>query len=229
MNVKHLRQQASRPQLISVPASQVEPGEPAKRGRPIGDREAKSGELIEAARYVIAREGYAGASLRKVAARAGCSTGAVTYYFANKEAMVATVAEALFDEFDGWLVDQASPIDIRAIFDRMILWTASGKGDAWLVAFQLLVRAASDPPLAVVIQKRYAQFRRKLARLLENGQAQGVIRTDIPADLLADQVCAMGDGWAMMFPVEPQRFGHGRIHDLVNAAMTMLTPQPARR
>jgi TetR/AcrR family transcriptional regulator, transcriptional repressor of aconitase len=49
------------------------------------DREAKSSELIEAARYVIARDGYAGASLLKVAARAGYSTGAVTYYFANKE------------------------------------------------------------------------------------------------------------------------------------------------
>ena len=223
--MKHLRRQASRPQVLSASALQAEPGERAKRGRPIGDREAKSGELIEAARYVIARDGYAGASLRNVAARAGCSTGAVTYYFANKEAMVATVAEALFDEFDGWLRDQVSPIDIRGIFDRMILWTASRRGDAWLVAFQLLVRAASDPPLAAVIQKRYAQFRRKLTTLVESGQAQGVIRGDIPADLLADQVCAMGDGWAMMFPVEPERFGRGRIHELVNAAITMLTPR----
>jgi len=223
--VKQVPRQAFRPHLISAPALRAEPGERAKRGRPIGDREARSGELIEAARHVIAREGYAGASLRKVAARAGCSTGAVTYYFANKEEMVAKVAHALFDEFDGWLSDQPSTIDIRAIFDRMILWTASRKGDAWLVAFQLLVRAASDSSLAAIIQKRNAQFRRKLTSLLESGQAQGVIRADIPADLLADQVCAMGDGWTMMFPVEPERFGRGRIHDLVNAAIAMLTPQ----
>ena len=77
-----------------------------------------------------------------------------------------------------------------------------------------------------MFQKRYAQFRRKLAKLLESGQAQGAIRADIAADLLADQVSAMGDGWAMMFPVEPERFGRGRIHDLVNAAIVMLTPQP---
>jgi len=181
--------------------------------------------LIEAARYVIAHEGYTGASLRKVAARAGCSTGAVTYYFANKEAMVMKVAEALFDEFDEWLSDQISTIDLRAIFDGMIRWTNSRRGDAWLVALQLLVRAASDPPLAAVIQKRYAQFRRKLTRLLKDGQAQGVIRGDIPADILADQVSALGDGWAMMFPVEPERFGRGRINDLVNAAIAMLTPR----
>src|SRR5215469_10188703 len=226
MNLKHLRQQASRPQVISAPALQVKPGPPAKRGRPIGDREAKSGELIEAARYVIANEGYAGASLRKVAARAGCTTGAVTYYFANKEEMVSTVAEALWDEFDQWLDDQPSPIDVRAIFDRMIAWTTSKGGDAWRVAFQLLVAAASDRPLAALIQKRYAQFRRRLTALLESGQAQGVIRADIAAHLLADQISAIGDGWAMMFPVEPDRFSRGRIHDLVSAAIVMLTPPP---
>ena len=202
----------------------AKPAAVAKRGRPVGDHQAKSGELIEAARFVIAREGYAGASLRKVAARAGYSTGAVTYYFANKEEMVATVAEALFDEFDRWLDDQPSPIDIRTIFDRMIFWTTSKGGDAWLVALQLLVRAASDRPLAAVIQKRYARFRRRLTTLLESGQAQGVIRDDIPADLLADQISAMGDGWMVMFPVEPERFGRGRIHDLVNAAIAMLAP-----
>jgi hypothetical protein len=30
----------------------------------------------------------------------------------------------------------------------------------------------------------------------------------------------------MMFPVEPERFSRGRIHDLVSAAIVMLTPSP---
>src|SRR5215470_20047519 len=111
-----------------------------KRGRPVGDRQARNGELLAAARHVIAREGYGGASLRKVAKRAGFTTGAVTYYFANKEAMVAAVAEALFDEFDGWL-KSALVIDIPAIFEHFIHWTKSGRGDAWLVSLQLLVQA----------------------------------------------------------------------------------------
>src|SRR5579863_9590888 len=74
-----------------------------RRGRPVGDRQAKSAELIAAARAVIAREGYGGASLRKVAEQAGTSTGAVSYYFENKEAMVVAVAHSVFDEFDAWL------------------------------------------------------------------------------------------------------------------------------
>lgn len=55
------------------------------RGRPIGDREAKREALLRAASSVIAEEGYASASLRKVAKSAGYTTGAVTYYFANKK------------------------------------------------------------------------------------------------------------------------------------------------
>jgi AcrR family transcriptional regulator len=224
--VKRMRQQAfctsGAAPLVRAKQSIV-----PKRGRPVGDHQAKSSELLEAARRVIARDGYAGASLRKVAQHAGCSTGAVTYYFANKDAMVASVVEALFDEFDGWLNDSPSVIDVRTIFDHLIFWTKSREGDAWLVAFQLLVHAGTDPALAAVIQRRYAQFRRRLASLLEKGQAQGVIRRDFPADLLADQISALGDGWAMMFPVEPARFGRGRIHDLVNLAIAMLAPQPS--
>jgi AcrR family transcriptional regulator len=214
MFVKRTRQQALRTSG-AAPLVRAKQSIVLKRGRPVGDHQAKSSELLEAARHVIARDGYAGAS-----------TGAVTYYFANKDAMVASVVEGLFDEFDGWLDDSTSVIDIRAIFDHLIFWTRSREGDAWLVAFQLLVHAGTDPALAAVIQRRYAQFRRRLASLLEKGQAQGVIRRDFPADLLADQISALGDGWAMMFPVEPARFGRGRIHDLVNLAIAMLAPQP---
>ena len=69
------------------------------RGRPVGDREAKRTELLDAALAVIAEEGIAAASLRRVAERAGCSTGAVTYYFANREEMMAAVIESQFDVF----------------------------------------------------------------------------------------------------------------------------------
>src|SRR5690606_29762340 len=73
-------------------AAGAEPRRP--RGRPAGDRTAKRAELLKAAASVIAQEGYTGASLRKVAQRAGCTTGAVTYYFANKRELVVALAES---------------------------------------------------------------------------------------------------------------------------------------
>jgi hypothetical protein len=51
-----------------------------------------------------------------------------------------------------------------------------------------------------------------LTTLIERGQSDGVVLSDIPADILADQVSAMGDGWTIMVPVEPNRFSRGRIN-----------------
>lgn len=195
-----------------------------RRGRPVGDREARSGELIAAARAVIARDGYAAASLRNVAQQAGASTGAVTYYFENKEAMVLAVAQALFDEFDARLEAQGDACDPQSLCNNMLEWTTGGSSEAWLACLQLLVGARSDTALAGVMASRNAQFLAKLATLLERGQAEGVIRRDFPADVLADQFSAMADGWALAYPLEPERFGHGRIQQMVDVAAAMLAP-----
>ena len=61
--------------------------------------------------------------------------------------------------------------------------------------------------------------------MLEKGQAQGTVRKDFSADLRADQISAMGDGWGLMIPVEPARFSRGRINELVNMAIRMLAPR----
>ncbi len=195
-----------------------------KRGRPVGDREAKIGDLLAAAREVIAAEGYAGASLRKVAERAGCSTGPVTYYFASKDAMIAAVAEGLFDEFDAWFAEGEAGAGIRGMLEKVFAWTASETHGAWAVAFQLLIPAANNPALARIVQRRYARLREALARLIETGQAQGVVRRDLPAEILSDQINAMSDGWMMMLPLEPQRFAPERLRELVSAVMVLIGP-----
>ena len=126
-----------------------------RRGRPVGDREARSGELIAAARSVIAREGYAGASLRKVAEAAGATTGALSYYFENKQAMVLAVAASLFDEFDAWLEAQGDACDPQSLCNNMLTWTTRGAGEAWLICLQLLVGARSErPPPTSTIRPR---------------------------------------------------------------------------
>lgn len=197
---------------------------PRKRGRPVGDREAKSGELIAAARAVIAREGYGGATIRKVAEEAGATTGAVSYYFENKEAMVIAVADVLFDEFDAWLAAREGGVDPQALCDDLLSWTTSGAGEPWLVGLQLVVGARGDAALARVIEARNGRFMSNLAALLERGQAQGVIRRDFPADVLADQLGALADGWALMFPLEPSRFAPDRIRHMAEVAAAMLAP-----
>ncbi len=97
--------------------------------------------------------------------------------------------------------------------------------------FQLLAHARHDPAFAALIERRYARYRQVNTEILARGQEQGVIRDDIPADLLSDQLSAMGDGWMMMYPFEPERFTPERLRSLVDAAVTLISPvsSPAGR
>jgi AcrR family transcriptional regulator len=200
-----------------------EADQPAKRGRPSGDHQAKRAELLDAAASVVAEEGYAHASLRKVAHRAGGTTGTVTYYFANKEELITALVESRFDEYDAMLDASRDAADIRAVFES---WVAriSDDSESWLVMFQLLAHARHEPALAAVIERRYARFRDLYASILAAGQRRGTIRDDIPADLLADQLSAIGDGWMMMYPIEPDRFTPTRLKTLIDTAIALITP-----
>ncbi|MGW4336421.1 TetR/AcrR family transcriptional regulator [Rhodococcus koreensis] len=200
----------------------------SRRGRPPGDPEVKRAELLKAATSVIAREGFANASLRKVAQRAGYTTGAVTYYFANKEELILALVESRFDRYDAMLEDIQAETDIKALLERWLHMT-TGDPEFLTVMSELLAHGRHEPALASVWRRRYARFRQVYTSILEAGQARGTVRKDIPADLLADQLSAMGDGWALLFPLEPERFTPSRIKDLVDAAIALIAPASGTR
>ncbi|MNY40293.1 hypothetical protein D3C86_1750270 [compost metagenome] len=77
-----------------------------------------------------------------------------------------------------------------------------------------------------MIVRRYAQFRRIQTSILKEGQERGSVRRDIPAELLADQLSAMGDGWMLMYPVESRRFTPKRIRALIDAVGVLIAPAP---
>ena len=61
------------------------------------DPAQKRAELVDASWDVIAAEGLKGATLRRVAAEAGCTTGALTHYFPDRRSLlVAALRSAHF-------------------------------------------------------------------------------------------------------------------------------------
>lgn len=209
-------------QIGTHPAISVETNTAIKRGRPLGNRDAKRKELLRAAVAILAESGYAGASLRKVAQRAGFTTGAVTYYYVNKEAMVAAVVEHLWDEYDALLEMGTSLDDMKR---RLSTWIAmNADSDLVEAQFQLLAQAKHEPMLAEIYQRRYAQYRERLTEFIQGQQQSGQVRDDIPANFLADYVSAMADGWSMMLHVEPMRFEPRRLELLFDGLIKLLEP-----
>ncbi|WP_321845073.1 TetR/AcrR family transcriptional regulator [Paraburkholderia bannensis] len=200
----------------------------ARRGRPVGDHKIKRDSLLAATAAVIAREGYAGTSLRKIGVEAGCTTGALSYYFEDKDEIVKALVESSFDFFDTILEPSETPLDVRTTLERWMNWQTAKDLDPRVVQFQLLGQAKYEPVVAAVIQRRYTRYRLKLTALVANDQKRGLIRSDVPADLLADQICALADGWSVMLPVEPERFKPRRLKALMNAFFTLLNPPEAQ-
>jgi len=193
------------------------------RGRPPGDQEARRSIILAAGLAVLAEVGYASASLRTVAQRAGCTTGAVTYYFASKEQLLVALAEHLFDEFDALLGPAWQTLDVRQAF-MLLFDRVRADSNLWLAQFQLLACARIEPACAAVFSRRYAAYREGLSNLIRHQQKAGVVRSDIDAELLADQLSAMGDGWMMLLPAEPDRFCEKRVDRLLDAVFTLLKP-----
>nr|WP_275679111.1 TetR/AcrR family transcriptional regulator [Pseudomonas entomophila] len=179
---------------------------------------------MEAAITVIARDGYAGASMRNVAKHAGCTTGAVTYYFANKEEMITEVAQNLFDQVDSLLASNQQDMDIASLLRQWMEWVNVGESTLWLSWLQLLTHARHEPAFANVIKQRYAKFRQVFTVVIGAEQRQGKLRDDIPADVLADQISTICDGWLMMMPIEPERFSAERGNALLDALITLIAP-----
>lgn len=196
---------------------------PRARGRPVGDREGKRLELLKAGIQVIAEFGLGGASLRKVAKQAGHTTGAVAYYFENREQLFEAIVEYMFERFDEILESGEDLDDYRRRFKYWLDMNADSY--LWIAGFQLLTRARHDAELAAVYRESYARYRRVTARRIEAQQKSGMIRDDIPAELLADHIAALADGWAMMMPIEADRFRPERADRLLDALLLQMAPQ----
>lgn len=182
----------------------------------------KRAELLDAASKVIAEEGFAAASLRRVAHRAGYTTGAVTYYFKNKEDLTLALAESRFERYFD-LLDSATQSDLHAPL-RSLIAAATEEQAFPLVMSQLLANAQQGTPLGKLISGRYAKFRKRLTTSLADGQRNGLVRDDIPADILAEHLAAIADGIAVLVPIDPQRIDRARAEEIFNGMVKLVSP-----
>ena len=69
------------------------------------DRVAERARLLDACFELIAREGYAAASMRRLAKAAGVTTGALYHYFADKQEILAAMFGLLLERDAGRFED----------------------------------------------------------------------------------------------------------------------------
>ncbi|MFD0775596.1 TetR/AcrR family transcriptional regulator [Streptomonospora algeriensis] len=102
--------------------SESSPGSQKKRSF---IEEARRAQIVSAAITTIAETGYPGASLSRIAQRAGISKGVISYHFAGKDELMEQVVERVYTEIAEFVLPRvAEAPDERAALRSLILAVA---------------------------------------------------------------------------------------------------------
>ncbi len=133
------------------------------------DVEEKRAEFVRASWDVIAAEGFEAATMRRVASEAGCTTGSLTHYFADRRSLlIEALRSAHFQagERMGKVAEEGSPFERLHAVLLESLPLDSVRMREWKVWLAFWGASINDPAIASEDAKRYAEWRALLENLL---------------------------------------------------------------
>lgn len=163
----------------------------------------KRDRILQAAAQEFAAHGFDGASLNQILERAEISKGAAYYYFDDKADLFATVVQHYWDETVGQVHFSLAELTaanfwprLRALYGQQF----QQQGDKpWMLG---VVKAAGKMPPELLtsdpLGKMIGQLMGWLLLTLARGRELGVVRDDLPEDLLLALVAGLdnaADQW----------------------------------
>jgi AcrR family transcriptional regulator len=196
----------------------------------IVDHEARRAELTEAVWRLSSREGLEALTMRRVAAEAGWSTGAVVHYFRDKEELVLFAFQTVADRAGRRIALAAEhttdPVElIRATLAEMLPLDADRRAEV-RVWFAFLGLALTRPTLARAQRDAYRACRGFLHDALSQARAEGRLEPDLDCELEAAALVAFVDGLAVQAAFEPKQLGPKRLMEIVDARLARLQTGP---
>ena len=160
------------------------PAPPGRRRGRRGGGEDTRAALLAAARVVFAEQGYQGATVRAIAARAGVDAAMVNHWFGGKQGLFTAIVELPFDPME--LLDQILAGDRETLAERLIrtfvpLWDAHEGG------FTAVLLSIANQDLAAQMGEFFVTT--VFGRLAES---IGVDQPEVRAGLCASQVLGLG-------------------------------------
>ncbi len=190
------------------------------------DHEQRRAELAAAVWRLVSTEGLDALTVRRVAAEAGWSTGALVHYFADKESLVLfafrTVADRVGSRVDRLAQESSDPLVLaRALLMEGLPLDADRRAEV-RVWFAFLGLALTRPSLAKAQRVGYRAWRSRVEQLLRQAQVDGRIDPEVDCGLEAAELVALVDGLAVQATFEPRTFTSERLVALVDARLERL-------
>jgi AcrR family transcriptional regulator len=138
---------------------------------------ARRRTIIDGARRCFARDGYEGATVRRLESEIGLSRGAIFHHFGDKESLFFAVAEDDAAEMAAVVAEHGLVQLMRDLRNRDAGWLG--------VQLELSRRLRTD----VDFRKRWAARSETISRAarerLHRGAEKGTLRTDVPVETRA--------------------------------------------
>jgi AcrR family transcriptional regulator len=222
--------------FISAKSAEVH----AKRER---RKEARPGELLDAALDLFVEKGFAATRAEEVAARAGVSKGTLFLYFPSKEELLkAVVQENISGRFKEWNAEfeafEGSSADMVR-YCMLVWWKRVGATKASGITKLMISEARNFPEIAAfyqreVIQPGHALFRRILERGVQRGEFRALDLDYAVYAIVGTMVFlimtrhALGACVAGNQPLDPERYIASQVDIILHgmAVRTGDTPRP---
>ncbi len=200
-------------------------------GSPDRPEDPLGAAILEAVATVLAREGFEGVTIRRVATEAGCSAGAVQKRFATRSHLLRSALEVVVDS--AWrriaATEASGPADVTPWVERHYLAALETlpldpeRRREGLVWTSYLLRAAIDDTLSDLPRELDGATRQGVASELADAQASGALRSEVDPRLLADALLALIDGMAIRMLYTPES-EYEALLDALAAGIEALLP-----
>ncbi len=134
------------------------------------DPTQKRAEFVAASWDVIAAEGLRGATRRRVAAEAGCTTGALTHYFSDRRSLLIDALRAAHYQAGTRMIEaaRATSSDLERLKGVLLeaLPLDEPRLREWRVWLAFWAESMNDAELAEENARRYAEWRELLQEVV---------------------------------------------------------------
>jgi AcrR family transcriptional regulator len=182
--------------------------------------DARRREILAAARTCFARHGYEGATVRRLEEETGLSRGAIFHHFRDKDSLFLAVAEDDAAAMVATVAEHGLVQVLRDLRARACDPASEPEVTGWLgTQLEVSRRLRTDPEFA----KRWAQRSDAVAAAtrerLQRQRDAGVLRDDVPVDVLAQFLELAYDGLVLHLATGRPVDDLGQVLDLVEAAV----------
>jgi AcrR family transcriptional regulator len=198
----------------------------------IVDHDARRAELAAAVWRLASREGLDAVTIRRVAAEAGWSTGALAHYFDDKEELLLFAFETVADRVGRRIVKAAErardPLELvrtQLVEGLPIDTERRAEVRVW---FAFLGLAETRPRLAKAGRDAYRLWRERVAKTLAAAQRHGLLDDSTDVEREAAALIALVDGIAIQATFDPRSVSAERQLEILDDRLSRLAIASAR-